>query len=130
MNTKELTQMSDAEMGRRWPERVWLAQIKGVVGALHIVPDESLRSEPSIETEPYVPEAALAKARKEGREELVQVLLGEDGLARLQCALSEDGWMLSAHPCYDDAEQDRLKALLRREITALDSLTKEGDCGA
>lgn len=75
-------------------------------------------------------EAELAQARNQERQRIQEALTGEDGLARLQCALSEDGWMLESHPCYDDAEKDRLRDLLRREVSAilaLDTLDPSGE---
>lgn len=62
------------------------------------------------ESETYVPEAALAKARKEGREEVREALIGEDAMLAWQ-----GGYPLTVTP-----------KTFEHIFAQVDSLAKEG----
>lgn len=112
--------MPDTGKERGWPERVVLTRqpldpptrIWGVVNP----DDDANRLYAGHETEPYVPEAALAKARKEGREEVREAL---EALPRLEFEPDPD------HSGFSQLGPKENGRFLDRSA-ALDSLTKEG----
>ena len=114
--------MPDTGKERRWPERIWHFRRSdnqmpaGFAVEPSIGEPATKRSEP-YETETYVPEAALAKARKEGREEVREAL---------DWALH---WIV-ANGCVPDDMPGALPSEIEafdKADSLLDSLTKEGD---